>query len=451
MTIVLGVIAVVIGLQLQSTSSPDGSFVSGGGTSNDCTGKSCGAGTCFPGDNPNDGGYGCNCNDGTTLGPSLNPGTCGGGGGGQCAGALDSCENTSCCDGLVCQGTSGSRRCEDPGDEDQCPGGTCSGYISFSCSQLTNGQCLENPVDGNNPGHAGGCGQIDQVCVGGTRNRQLCGDFTIFNSSCGGGSNPPPTNPPPTNPPPTNPPPPQVSLSQCGEECSETTDCVNGHTCDGGICKLPTCLTPGNCSDNACNPIACGDGSVDSGETCGEPGLSCGVGEICITSSCICIPSICGDPCSADSQCPGDHSCSGGTCVLDECIDNPANCTSDQCDTLDLDCGDPCSSSDACPNDHTCSNGTCTLNICVTNPSSCSTDGCIHTPITAIISDDVDRVIAAIAMVILGGYLFASGQVDRLLGGVNLLLPNEIAFDKQSNREHRDRKRRGDLVEKIRD
>ena len=349
----------------------------GGGSTNDCTGKSCGDGTCFTGDNPNDGGWGCNCNNGTVLGPSTNPGTCStgnGGGGDSCAGPLESCESTGCCSGLVCQGTSGNLRCEDPGDEDPCPGGgTCTGYISFSCTQLTNGQCLENPVDGNDPSHAGGCGQIDQVCIGGDRNRQLCGDFTIFDSTCGT------TNPPP-------PPPPQPSVSACGGSCTDDNDCTSGHVCDGSTCKLPTCTTPGNCSDDACEPVACGDGNADAGEECGETGLSCGNGETCIVESCICQTTSCGDDCSNSAE---------------------------------------------CPNDHTCSNGTCTLDACIDNPSSCSEDGCTHIPVTALISDDVDRVLIALVAVILGAAVFFTRIIDRTafsIGGMFGLLATEYKY-----------------------
>lgn len=41
---------------------------------NDCSGKSCGQyGRCITGDNPNDGGWGCTCNNGTTIAPNTHP------------------------------------------------------------------------------------------------------------------------------------------------------------------------------------------------------------------------------------------------------------------------------------------------------------------------------------------------------------------------------------------
>ncbi len=137
--------------------------------------------------------------------------SCGGGGtGGSCSGALQSCEGgATCCSGFVCQGTMGSRKCQDAGKpKDQfCPGAVCGGtggWIGFRCDHLTNGQCLDNPQTFNDYGsaaaYAGSCGQADEVCNGGSNNRNLCGGFTVFSSGCSGPPVSSPT-PPPTNPP----------------------------------------------------------------------------------------------------------------------------------------------------------------------------------------------------------------------------------------------------------
>jgi hypothetical protein len=102
----------------------------------------------------------------------------------------------------------GQLRCEDPGTTDLCPGGgTCGGaggWLGFRCNQLTNGQCLENPQTFNDyasaAAYAGGCGQVDEVCVGGTNNRNLCGSFQIFSSTCGGSPSVPPSVRPSVSP-----------------------------------------------------------------------------------------------------------------------------------------------------------------------------------------------------------------------------------------------------------
>lgn len=152
------------------------------------------------------------CADGYTRSSSgqcvINSGGGGGGGGGgtsptptpggACAGPLASCESQACCSGqnLYCMGVAGSRKCQqDDGSLSQCPGGgTCggsNGYYGFKCNSLSGGQCNDNgrrfDSFGAAAAYAGGCGQADTVCVGGTNDGNYCGDFTIFNSSCGGG------------------------------------------------------------------------------------------------------------------------------------------------------------------------------------------------------------------------------------------------------------------------
>jgi hypothetical protein len=72
----------------------------------------------------------------------------------------------------------------------------------------------------------------------------------------------------------------------------------------------------------------CGDGAVDAGEQCGEPGLSCG--DVCTScAQCICAdaPVTCGDgnlcgaeTCEEDIDCPAGQVCNGCQC------ENPSAC-----------------------------------------------------------------------------------------------------------------------------
>ena len=126
---------------------------------------------------------------------------------GGCAGPLQSCNSAACCTGqnLVCQGTSGNLVCQQTapggGGDRWCAdtsngggtGGLCNATKTFHCTQLTNGQCLDN--QGSAPGT---CGQTDQVCNGssGGRSGQLCGGFTVFSSGCGAGTTTTPTTTP---------------------------------------------------------------------------------------------------------------------------------------------------------------------------------------------------------------------------------------------------------------
>lgn len=129
-----------------------------------------------------------------TGGPTTPPTT-------QCVAANNPC-NDDCCDGLVCQGRSGNRICQDPGihPDDICGDGyTCSNFLSFTCdnglhtSATSNGAlvCEKNAAYHQTDRAAAiarvenhGCGQWDQVCNGGPKANQLCGDFGIVDRSC---------------------------------------------------------------------------------------------------------------------------------------------------------------------------------------------------------------------------------------------------------------------------
>ncbi|WKZ27801.1 MAG: hypothetical protein QY330_04615 [Candidatus Dojkabacteria bacterium] len=104
----------------------------------------------------------------------------------------------------------------------------------------------------------------------------------------------------------------------------------------------------------------------------------------------------CGDTCTPSngaSACPQDHTCvdpnndNVGTCVLNLCVQNSNLCYSDGCTPVP-DCGEVCdpSQSNACSVDHSClpsgTSNVCVLNQCNDNPALCEADRC--TPIDAI-------------------------------------------------------------------
>src|SRR5262249_48837205 len=76
--------------------------------------------------------------------------------------------------------------------------------------------------------------------------------------------------------------------------------------------------------------VHCGDGTIDPGEQCGEPGLTCA--DPCTgCSGCVCAarPVVCGDglvcgaeTCEANADCPGGETCTGCQCQ------NPPPCSS---------------------------------------------------------------------------------------------------------------------------
>ena len=77
--------------------------------------------------------------------------------------------------------------------------------------------------------------------------------------------------------------------------------------------------------------LHCGDGNIDPGEACGEPGLGACAAPCTTCSGCTCAAStpVCGDAlvCGAE-QCESDGDCSGGqVCDACACV-NPPPCTS---------------------------------------------------------------------------------------------------------------------------
>ena len=349
LTLVLGIIAVVIGLQLQNSQAPDDEFVAGSG------GAPC-LYSCLP----------LSQCGGTNLGKNFS----------NCAADEYCCTETitpppppppppSNCDITQPGGLNGcivasgdcsliletyNRPMTGPSDE-------CFTSDNGSTQVVGPGTYCPTPSQCN-------CQQVDIV-------RDSSGNpVGPFGAKAGNWSDSCSNNPPPPPPPPPGP------LASCGESCGSTSDCQSSFVCDSGICKLPVCLTPGACSDGACIPVNCGDGKIDAGEECGEPGLSCGVGEVCVTNSCVCVNNQCGNSCNSDNECPTGHSCAFGRCRLD---------------------------------------------ICISDPSSCSVDGCAHIPQTALISDEVDRVLLALAALVIGLVLFKYRVVDRFGGQLQLL------------------------------
>jgi len=188
--------------------------------------------------------------------------------GSSCAGAGQSCESQSCCDGqgLYCTGVFGQRKCERPSATDtgtQCPGSTCTRILAFHCGNITNGKCENNPAIKQSwdegVAYAAGCGQVDMVCAGGSRENQLCGNFTVYNNQCGTGGNNNPTATPtrrptntstPTHRPTATPTP----IPACGENCSNNNSCPTGLTCESGKCILSACAESGaQCDDTKCS------------------------------------------------------------------------------------------------------------------------------------------------------------------------------------------------------
>lgn len=109
----------------------------------------------------------------------------------------------------------------------------------------------------------------------------------------------------------------------------------------------------------------------------------------------------CGATCTANSQCPSNHTCSNNRCVLSTCATDPSRCTADLC-TLQpsVQCGGSCTTNSQCPNNHTCSNNRCVINQCLNN-ASCTNNGCTL-PATALFDDQTDIILIGLLLVIAG-------------------------------------------------
>ncbi len=138
-------------------------------------------------------------------------------------------------------------------------------------------------------------------------------------------------------------------------ECSSDGDCDDGNacngteTCSGGSCQPGTppgdgtpCETDGadgECVDDLCVPLTCGDGSLDAGEECDDGNETAGDGceDTCRTS------------CHEDGECDDGNVCTddsceeGGTGMLCASVNNDA----------------PCDDDNECTEPDTCADGAC--------------------------------------------------------------------------------------------
>lgn len=213
----------------------------------------------------------------------------------DCGGSCRACSNVTpsgtipagraCTPGLPSQCVAGTFCTLSPGNQylcnpctncgnNFCPAGeTCGRVIGFKCTGDFGQTCdlsdpgvqvFEDPGLTWNQAVAlvAGCGQVDVVCTG---NKQGCGDFQIFKSSCGTGTTPPPGNPPPTN-------------LQCNSLCGGSLGtCTSGLACTT-VGSESRCRLPANPTSQTCSPVVvtpfCGDAICQAGELCERVGTT---------------------------------------------------------------------------------------------------------------------------------------------------------------------------------
>lgn len=179
------------------------------------------------------------------------------------------------------------------------------------------------------------------------------------------------------------------------DSCNPTTaQCFasfNTNPCDDGNCATvsDTCGALGTCIGSP-RARVCGDGCVETGETCGEPGLA-----VCLSDQTCNLQCNCQDSGPADSDedgvPDGSDSChgtstgqvvdaSGCSCDQKTCNDTSI-CTTDSCNATTAQCvfmnnANSCSDGNPCTVGDTCSGGSCVPG---GPPTRVCGDGCVET------------------------------------------------------------------------
>jgi hypothetical protein len=163
----------------------------------------------------------------------------------------------------------------------------------------------------------------------------------------------------------------------------------------------------------------------------------------------------CGGACigTGQSNCPINHTCSNNKCVFNSCLQTGITCAADQCSVVttptpqpqpQVSCGGSCTTNANCPGNHTCSAGKCVLNSCIGN-AACTNNGCTL-PQTAVISDSLDGIIFGFLFIILGllayrtnfgssftaKLLFRSSSAISKTSGIlqDTIMPEEVKRDR---------------------
>jgi hypothetical protein len=181
--------------------------------------------------------------------------------------------------------------------------------------------------------------------------------------------------------------------SHCGSQC---LDCASGQSdrvCVQQACGCKSggdCKAGETCSASRCHGPLCGNGKVDTGETCGEPGLpacptSCDDGDPCTADALTGSASSCDAACSHTpiTKCEGGDGCCPAGCTNANDSDCQPLCGNGKVDKGET-CGEP--GLPACPK--SCDDGdACTVDKLTGSASKCNA-ACSHTPITECLGGD---------------------------------------------------------------
>jgi Cys-rich repeat protein len=156
--------------------------------------------------------------------------------------------------------------------------------------------------------------------------------------------------------------------SSTGTACTTDAQCLNGQTCQSGVCKPKTL---GCTSDSQCpTGQTCQSGACKAAGTPCSTDAQCLNGQTC--QSGVCKPKTLG--CTSDSQCPTGQTCQSGACKAAgtpcstdaQCL-NGQTCQSGVCKPKTL----GCTSDSQCPTGQTCQSGACKAPAGCTSDSQC--------------------------------------------------------------------------------
>jgi hypothetical protein len=188
------------------------------------------------------------------------------------------------------------------------------------------------------------------------------------------------------------------TLADCNDNNTCTSDSIVGSadTCTAqclhttiSTCGLREGCCPSNCNANTdpdCSPV-CGNGTVETGETCDPPSSCPQSAAACNDGNACTVDTLGGNPSQCTAVCVHTpiNACTGGDgCCAPGCnANNDTDCTP-VCGNGAVEAGETCDPPSSCPqNAMACDdNNSCTTDTLTGMATSC-TALCVHTPITA--------------------------------------------------------------------
>ncbi len=163
------------------------------------------------------------------------------------------------------------------------------------------------------------------------------------------------------------------------EQCTKEVNCLDGFTCDGGVCIEAAPCDNVTCDRGVCDVATgeCVNAQFCDAETQQEDcldGFAC-FGQECVDEPTFCSEFVCdrgvcdfdiqgcgnAESCSSDMECVEGFLCNGGTCIENRCDADMVSCERGICDPVDGACinAESCSELSECTDGFWCLAGSC--------------------------------------------------------------------------------------------